>query len=76
MTLPLAQSRVLRYLAHAGPATELGVTAGLRMGRTDVHNHLRALAAKGLAVADASTCPASYTATDDGKAILAAGDGA
>ena len=75
MTLPLAQSRVLRYLAHAGSATARGVTAGLRMDRGDVQNHLRLLTAKGLAAADRSAVPLIYAVTDAGREALAAGDG-
>jgi DNA-binding MarR family transcriptional regulator len=73
MPLPLAQSRVLRYLASAGPATAAGVTAGLRMDRPGVQNALTLLTAKGLAVADAFDCPVSYTVTAEGREALAEG---
>ena len=70
MTLPLAQSRVLRFVADNGPVTALAVTQGLRMTRGTAGNALRLLVAKGLTVADSGTWPPSYTATDEGKEAL------
>jgi DNA-binding MarR family transcriptional regulator len=75
MPLPLAQSRVLRFVADTGPATARQVTAGLRMDRGDVQNHLRLLAGKGLLAPDQFALPVSYAVTDEGKEALA-GDGA
>jgi DNA-binding MarR family transcriptional regulator len=60
MTLPLAQSRVLRFVADTGPATARQVTKALRMGRGDVQNALRLLDGKGLVtLADLCAWPAS-----------------
>ena len=74
MTLPLAQSRVLRFVADTGPATVRDVTIGLRMDQIAV-NALRLLTEKGLLTADRFAAPVSYTVTDDGREALAAGDG-
>lgn len=76
MALPLAQSRVLRFVADAGPATTRQVTAALRMDRTFAQNQLRMLTGKGLLAPDMFAVPVCYAVTDDGKEALAAGDGA
>lgn len=75
MTLPLAQSRVLRFVADAGPATVGQVARGLRMNRDIARRALTRLDDLGLAAADTSGWPASYTVTDAGKEALAAGAG-
>lgn len=75
MTLPLAQCRVLRFVADAGQVTARQVTQGLRMDRHTANNALTLLAGKGLAAADSTTVPVSYTATSEGlKALAAAGE--
>lgn len=78
MTLPLAQSRVLRFVADAGPATARQVARGLRMDLESgaAQNALRLLTGKGLLAPDQFAVPVTYAVTDDGKEALAAGDGA
>lgn len=71
--LPLAQSRVLRFVADAGQVTARQVTDGLRMDRGDVQNHLRLLTGKDLTAADSTTVPVSYTVTNEGLKVLADG---
>jgi DNA-binding MarR family transcriptional regulator len=75
VTLPLAQSRVLRFVADTGPATARQVAKGLRMDRTYAQNQLRMLTGKGLLTPDMFALPVSYAVTDAGKEALA-GDGA
>lgn len=70
MPLPLAQSRVLRFVADTGPATTRQVTQGLRMERAAARDALRLLAGKGLLAADRFTVPVSYTVTDAGHLAL------
>jgi predicted transcriptional regulator len=74
VTLPLAQSRVLRFVADAGPATARQVARGLRMDleRGGVQNALRLLTDKGLLSPDQFAIPLSYAVTDAGKEALAA----
>jgi DNA-binding transcriptional ArsR family regulator len=76
MPLPLAQSRVLRFVADTGPATARQVARGLRMDRDTARNALRLLTDKGLLTADMFALPVTHAVTDAGKEALAAGDGA
>lgn len=73
MTLPLAQSRVLRFVADTGPATARQVTRGLRMDRDTARNALRLLTGKGLLAPDQFAVPVTYAVTDEGKEALAEG---
>lgn len=70
MSLPLGQSRVLRFVADGGQVTAAQVTDGLRMNRGAVQNHLRLLFVKDLLSADSSTVPVSYTVTNEGLRVL------
>ena len=70
--LPIAQSRVLRFVADGGQVTAGQVTQALRMNRGDVQNHLRLLGGKRLLDADSTTVPVSYTVTNEGLQALAA----
>jgi len=70
--LPLAQSRVLRFVADGGQVTAGQVTQALRMARGDVQNHLRLLGGQRLLDADSTTVPVSYTVTNEGLQALAA----
>lgn len=73
MPLPLAQSRVLRFVATERQVTAAQVADGLRMDRGAVQNHLRLLFGKNLLDADSSTVPVSYTVTNKGQQVLADG---
>ncbi|HET9974887.1 MAG TPA: MarR family transcriptional regulator [Streptosporangiaceae bacterium] len=73
MSLPLAQARVLRFVADEGQVTAAQVADGLRMNRGAVQNRLRLLFAKNLLDADSSTVPVSYTVTNQGLKVLADG---
>jgi hypothetical protein len=71
MTLPLAQSRVLRFVADTGQVTDRDAARALRMARDTTRNALTLLAGKGLLDADRSTVPVSYTVTHEGLKVLA-----
>ncbi len=69
--LPLAQSRVLRFVADGGQVTARQVARALRMARDTTRNALTLLAGKGLLDADSTTVPTSYTVTNEGLKVLA-----
>jgi predicted transcriptional regulator len=75
MPLPIAQSRVLRFVADTGPATTRQVTRGLQLERDTARNALTLLAGKGLVAEDRFTVPVSYKITDAGHLILTAAEG-
>ena len=66
MPLPLAQSRVLRFVADGGQVTAGQVTQALRMNRGDVQNHLRLLGGKRLLDADSTTVASRWANTTSG----------
>ncbi len=75
MPLPTRQIQVLRYLGDRKSATVGNISRDLLMSRDAVKSALRSLASRGLATADYGTLPASWSVTDIGAAVLAAGTG-
>jgi DNA-binding IclR family transcriptional regulator len=71
MSLPIAQHRVLAYLADCSPSGAGAIASALRMNRDKVRGALNLLIGKGLASADPAMYPLSFAITEQGRKELA-----
>lgn len=71
MSLPIAQHRVLAYLAECSPSGTGDIARALRMNRDKVRGALSGLIHKGLASADSAAYPVSFEITEQGRKQLA-----
>lgn len=69
--LPIAQYRVLAYLAERSPASTGDIATALRMNRDKVRGVLGTLVGNGLASADPAMYPISFEITEAGRKRLA-----
>ena len=72
MSLPIAQHRVLAYLADCSPSGTGDIAKALRMNRDKVRGALSGLVGNGLAAADPAMYPISFTITVAGRKQLEA----
>ena len=72
MSLPIAQHRVLSYLADCSPSGAGDIAKALRMNRSSVQNALSLLVRKGLIVPDPAMYPTSFAITEQGRKQLEA----
>lgn len=72
MSLPIAQHRVLAYLADYSPSGAGDIAKALRMNRDKVRGALNLLAGKGLVSADPAMYPTSFAITEQGRKQLEA----
>ena len=71
-TLPIAQHRVLAYLAEYSPSGTGDIAKALRMNRDKIRGALNGLAAKGLVSSDPAMYPISFEITEQGRKELEA----
>lgn len=71
MSLPIAQHRVLAYLAEYSPSGTGDIAKALRMNRDKVRGALSTLVGHGLVSADAAMYPISFAITEQGRKELA-----
>ena len=72
MPLPIAQHRVLAYLADCSPSGTGDIAKALRMNRDKVRGALSGLAGKGLVLTDPAMYPTSFAITEQGRKQLEA----
>lgn len=70
MSLPPAQSRVLRFVAAGARVTAWEAARALQMDQVLAEKSLTLLAGEGLVDEDVSTVPTSYTVTYEGLEAL------